>query len=441
MDNGYEDKNLYLKWNESLDYIVWVKSRVGQYNAPVSLGIKIGTLSADQEKSTVFFWHDSLNLYERCNTGDETFLDLIYGAMCGAQTFTVGNTGANRTHDITSVKLLLARTEEGDPGEVVVSIRETDEEGPVGGDLIVGSTDGSTLPCRAGESEWREITFPSSYELNAGNQYALVVSVPGGDEENAVYWLNDNNAGYSGGYCYLSEDEGESWEAGEPDLMFEEYGYSYMAWTNPYPSNGGTGVSLSPILNICISNGESEDTMNLTWYSNSSGSWVAFGTNSSVGKGTYHQVFSNASVNGQWWFWKVNVSDGYGFNESGVFKFYTGGQSKIMNNGSTNISGYLFMRIDFFNDSSELWEFVFDVICDTLPRNLNISSPGSSDHQLGLDTVFNGLLNSSYIPLFTNYSDGTYRVYAAFCNPFGVPLICDDETVLEAWYEFTVDTT
>ncbi|GAG95903.1 unnamed protein product, partial [marine sediment metagenome] len=110
--------------------------------------------------------------------------------------------------------------------------------------------------------------------------------------------------------------------------------------SNPNPSYGATGVGITPMLSISVTDSD-RDNMNITWYSNSSGSWIAFGTNISVPDGTYHQTFSNATVNGQWWYWKVNVTDGTDYNESSVFKFYTGHQSKIKNTGSTNIHGYL----------------------------------------------------------------------------------------------------
>jgi len=106
--------------------------------------------------------------------------------------------------------------------------------------------------------------------------------------------------------------------------------------SNPYPVDGSSGISLTPTLNITVSDADA-DTMNITWYSNSSGSWVAFGYNNSVVDGTYHQIFANATVNGQWWYWKVKVDDGIVETESSVYKFYTGVQSKIVNSGSTGL--------------------------------------------------------------------------------------------------------
>jgi hypothetical protein len=52
-------KVLYLDWDSSLEYLVTVKSRDGQYNAPVTLFIKAGTLASGQEKYTKMYWWDS----------------------------------------------------------------------------------------------------------------------------------------------------------------------------------------------------------------------------------------------------------------------------------------------------------------------------------------------------------------------------------------------
>ncbi len=196
----------------------------------------------------------------------------------------------------------------------------------------------------------------------------------------------------------------------------------------PYPTNGATGVELTPLLNITVTDPDG-DAMDIVWLSNSSGSWQSFGMNSSVSNGTYHQIFSNASENGKWWFWRVNVSDVGGYVLSSIYTFYTGYQSKITNMGSTNLSGYLLMQIHYYNTTSTEWEGAFWAVNETTPRTINASD------QLGLDTVFNGLVNTNDLSLF---GSGTYRVYAAFRDPDGNVLVCDDETLLEAAYEFTI---
>jgi hypothetical protein len=210
---------------------------------------------------------------------------------------------------------------------------------------------------------------------------------------------------------------------------------SYVPYNNepevvdPVPVNGASGVSIQPVLNITVTDPDG-DNMNLTWLSNSSGSWQVFGTNSSVSSGTYHQTFSNASVNGQWWYWKVNVSDGEDYTESSVYKFYTGNQSKIKNTGSTNIKGYLLIQVQYYKTTNSTWIVADDTINETTPRTIN------SDGQFGLDTVFNGNVNTTY--LINNFGTGTYRIYAAFRDPDGDVLVCDDETLLEVSYQFTV---
>ena len=158
--------------------------------------------------------------------------------------------------------------------------------------------------------------------------------------------------------------------------------------SNPYPPDSSTGISITPILNITVSEPEGNN-MNITWLSNSSGSWQIFGTNNSVSNGTYHQTFTNASENGKWLYWKVNVTDGTNYNESSVYKFYTGYQSKIENKGSTNITGFLTIQVQYYNESSQNWTLLYEPINDTGGMTID---PGE---QVGLDNYFNGRINTS----------------------------------------------
>jgi len=104
-------------------------------------------------------------------------------------------------------------------------------------------------------------------------------------------------------------------------------------------------------------------------------------------------------------------------------------QSKIKNTGSTNISGYLLIQVQY-NDSGD-WVVDNDTINETTTRTINASD------QLALDLIFNDLVSTDDLM----NGDGTYRVYTAFRDPDGDVLICDDETLLAAWYEFEVDTS
>jgi hypothetical protein len=222
----------------------------------------------------------------------------------------------------------------------------------------------------------------------------------------------------------------------EVEIQVTYIPYTPPEISDPYPSDVSNGISISPMLNITVSDAGG-DTMSITWLSNSSGSWVAFGWNNSVSNGTYHQTMSNASVNGQWWYWKVNVSDGTNYTESSVYKFYTGYQSKIVNTGSTHIKGYLLIQVQFYNASNSTWVVADDTVNESSPRTIYWNDTGGTpgQHILALDTIFNGLVNTQGLSEFGN---GTYRVYAAFRDPNGNVLMCDDDTELVATYEFTI---
>ncbi len=101
-------------------------------------------------------------------------------------------------------------------------------------------------------------------------------------------------------------------------------------------------------------------------------------------------------------------------------------QSKIKNTGSTDIKGYLLMQVQYYNTS--VFCVDHNTINETTPRIIN------SSEQLALDLIFNGLVNTNNL----THGNGTYRIYAAFRNPDGNILKCNDETELVATYEFTV---
>ncbi|MFH1101116.1 MAG: hypothetical protein V1726_03665, partial [Methanobacteriota archaeon] len=107
-------------------------------------------------------------------------------------------------------------------------------------------------------------------------------------------------------------------------------------------------------------------------------------------------------------------------------------QSKIVNTGETNISGYVLVQVQFYNESLEDWVVADDTVNETVPRRINVSS------QFGLDTVFNGSVNTDDL---VSFGSGLYRVYAMFRDPVGNMLVNDDESVMAAWYEFTIDFT
>lgn len=413
---GNQSESLYLKWDESLDYMVQVKSRDGEYNAPVTLAFKIGTLGVDQEKFTSLLWHDASEVVYYFNSydtgeawpgnpgnmvdGNISTYASVNNAMGPSYVELCDRNTCPRFCDlgtISKIELRVRGYHSGSQRDIILR--------PVYG----GTEDGDNHTFQANIfpqwSSWFDIT-PIAMPQGAWDDIRdLDCDVEA--EDDFGFWT-----------LYCSKVELRVTYTPHPPEI-----------SNPYPADGSTGVGISPLLNITVSDPQGDD-MNISWLSNSSGSgWQVFGTNNSVGNGTYHQTFSNASVNGQWWYWKVNVSDENGFNESSVYRFYTGYQSKIENTGSTNLSGYLCMQIHYYNETSQNWTVVDEPVNEGIPRMIN------AGQQFGLDTVFNGIINTSDLSEFGN---GTYRVYAVLKDLYGYIMAMDDETELVATYEFTV---
>jgi hypothetical protein len=191
-------------------------SSMNNYNTTYwwSVNVTDGTLWTNV---TYNFTTVTQTLYERYNTGD-TGAWGFEGNDWSAQTFTVGNTGTNESHQIISVKLKMYKV--GTPGTVTVGIRTTNETGmPTGEDLINGTINGDTFTTdEAGE--WYEITL-TSYTLSAGTKYSIVVRCTGVQ----LCWCYDaTSPAYTGGiFCY-SSNAGATWTSLDRDFMFEEYG-------------------------------------------------------------------------------------------------------------------------------------------------------------------------------------------------------------------------
>lgn len=156
--------------------------------------------------------------FEYYITGDNTY-NGFQGDTWYAQTFT-----PTTAHKILSVKLKLLRA--NSPGDITVSIRETDGEGhPTGIDLCSGTTNGNTLTTDTA-GEWREITLGDGADLNADQKYAIVVRALDASGSNYPFWRYDSaDATYVGGNYEYSGDGGSDWgsQAGM-DYMFEDWG-------------------------------------------------------------------------------------------------------------------------------------------------------------------------------------------------------------------------
>ncbi|KYK22868.1 hypothetical protein AYK21_03435 [Thermoplasmatales archaeon SG8-52-2] len=417
-------KSLYLKWNQSLNYKLQVKSRPGQYNAPITLFIKIGTLDAGQEKYTSLFWYDADQVIYYFDSYDDSPMGEAWVAYPG---YLVDGSISNSASTTSNgdVELCTGNNCSGtDLGTILnVALR-------VKSYYSGGQRDTILRPVFGGTNDGADHNYQTSV-VDTWSQWFDITNDPYAPQS----WT------WSDVESLDCDVVAENAPLGPPFTLYcskIEIRVGYVPYNHepdigsPVPVDGASGIGIQPVLNITV-NDQDGDDMNITWLSNSSGSWISFGTNSSVQTGTYHQTFSNATENGQWWYWKVNVSDGVDYKESSVYKFYTGNQSKIKNTGSTNIKGYLLIQVQYYNTTSSSWVFADDTINETTPRTI------TSGGQFGLDTVFNGNVNTTY--LINNFGSGTYRVYASFRDTDGDVLVCDDESLLESNYQFTISTS
>ena len=81
--------------------------------------------------------------------------------------------------------------------------------------------------------------------------------------------------------------------------------------SNTNPANEGRATNLTPTLSITITDLDmGNQSVNTTWTSNSSGSWISFATNSSATNTTFYQTFTNGTTYGTTYWWNISTNDG-----------------------------------------------------------------------------------------------------------------------------------
>ena len=166
-----------------------------------------------------------LTLYEACLDDDHRWRGVSGPTVWDAQTFTV-----SETHTLD--KLVLSATVFMWPtADIIVSIRETDGNFPIGNDLTIATVSCTILTW--GET-WIEFDFPNI--LLEEGIYAFVIRVPeatqeafplfgvtmSGDIDEEYTYVGD----YAGGTALVSEDAGNTWFTRVGiDYLFKEYGY------------------------------------------------------------------------------------------------------------------------------------------------------------------------------------------------------------------------
>jgi len=161
-------------------------------------------------------------LYERYTTGDDQSAS-TYSSKYRGNSFTIGNTGTNERHNITSIKCLMYR--HGSPGTVTLEVKATDGDGkPTDIVLTSGTLNGNDFTDDFA-GLWYEFTL-TPYALSANTKYAFYLYAAGGSKDNKVELRYDTSSpSYTGGEYTNSNDAGSTWGTYATDeTLFEEYG-------------------------------------------------------------------------------------------------------------------------------------------------------------------------------------------------------------------------
>ena len=143
------------------------------------------------------------------------------------------------------------------------------------------------------------------YWYNETSQWRLMQTNSSVSSGKTVYWNFSNASSYNTLY---------DWRVTVYDGTDNiTYDYSFTTYpNNPVisiysPVTGAVDIVKNTTVSITIFDYQG-DIMNVTWRSNSSGSWVDFGYNNSVTNGTYIQRFINVTEPSTLYYWSVNIS-------------------------------------------------------------------------------------------------------------------------------------
>lgn len=169
-------------------------------------------------------------LTEYTNVGDDANMS-YYGVDRMAQTFTVGTNGSNVAWDIDYIKIKMYRFSSspfgGNPGPVyfnITAVNNTAFKWPTGATLSTGSKiiNGSTGVTKDSAGAWYRINM-SSYSLQPGTTYALIVQSTNSTYGNSTNWTTTSSGAYSGGKALYYNNAGTTWVNQTTDTMFEVY--------------------------------------------------------------------------------------------------------------------------------------------------------------------------------------------------------------------------
>ena len=323
----------------------------------------------------------------------------------------------------------------------------------------------------------------------AGGQQAfcsmvqIIVENPGGTSTDWMQWTNNSNPDTSSPWSWnfnFTNGTGyyEFYSIGKKTGSTDETApttkdaschytvtnqLSYQ--TGETPINSSTSIDVCPIpaLYVICRDNDTGDTMNATWWSNSSGSWAQFATNNSIANNTnITQTNSNFSNYTTTYYWSVNLTDGSGSWTNNTYHFTTQAINTnvdtitpynittsplaITATGDTCLSNVtLWYRFDSNNFTDPAW---WDM--DWTKRksiNLNVASGETpEDYTVLLNVTYDADMNSDFSDLrFIDYSDDTTVFYywienqsdGNWCNVWveiKQPITTDDQPLAWMYY-------
>lgn len=138
-------------------------------------------------------------------------------------------------------------------------------------------------------------------------------------------------------YWYVNATDGELW--GNYTFNFQTKANTPPAQSAPFPGDTTTEIVLTPTnMSITVSDTEGH-TMNVSFYTNESGTWQLADQNLTVPNGTYPCVNTTwiDTYNTTYW-WSVNVTDGYVWtNTTRSFTTFGAQASNIRITGTMNV--------------------------------------------------------------------------------------------------------
>ena len=255
-------KSLYLKWNQSLNYKLQVKSRSGQYNAPVTLFIRIGTLNEGQEKYTKLFWYDAEQVTYHFDSYDNNEVWATNpGCMVDGDATDYASTSSNGDVELCNGNNC-SGTNLGTISKVELRVSSY---------CSSGQRDTILQPVFGGTIDGVEYRYETSITADSWSQWFDITYDPFAPQS----W------GWTEIDILDCDVEAENIPMGQPFTLkcskieirvtYTPPNYNPVI-SDPVPADDATGISIPPLLNITVSDADG-DTMNITWLSNSSGSW------------------------------------------------------------------------------------------------------------------------------------------------------------------------